>query len=104
MPKATTGFVIANGDFYEDEAEANYEETKLFLHTSASKAIQVTKANFPAFLDFIEKNADIVAKHCTNYLALQEKDDELNIVEVLNENTAKQTTTETEDETSSNIS
>lgn len=71
MPKAVQGFQIANGEFYESEEKAKYEETKLFLHTEAENAIQVTQQNFPAFLDFIELHPELIRDHCENYMALQ---------------------------------
>lgn len=71
MVKKVTGYQIANGAFYETKEEAAYEETKLLLHTTATSAIQVTAQNYQPFLDFIEANAELVAEHCNNYIALQ---------------------------------
>lgn len=71
MPTAVSGFRIANGEFYETKEEANYEETKLQLINEAESAVQVTKQNLPAFMDFIEDNATLVRNHCVNFIALQ---------------------------------
>jgi hypothetical protein len=71
--KQVTGFTIADGRFFESMEEADYEENKLLVEMATDKAIQVTKQNSAAFIDFIEKNAVCVRDFCLAYLAFQQK-------------------------------
>lgn len=69
MAKPISGYRTIDDRFFENEAEADYEDTKLTLKTEAERSIEITADLFGMFLTFIDKNAELVKTHCYNAIA-----------------------------------
>jgi hypothetical protein len=93
MVYQVSGYKTVDGRFFESKEEADYEETKLLITTEAESAIQITRVNLIAFLDFIEDNASLIKEHCDAYLAFKNKDKYVNhvVVETVDKENSLQT-------------
>jgi len=66
------GFLLDNGEFYKHEPLARKREWFLALKNRAETSIQITKANFEPFNDFIVDNVDEVHLYCKAIMDVRE--------------------------------
>ncbi len=69
MAEQVNGFKTADGRFFEDKYEADYQEQGYFLGMKALDAIQFDKGDFARFNGFIEDNLELVRDFCEAAIA-----------------------------------
>jgi len=81
------GFLLDNGEFYKHEPLARKRDQYLLLRSKAETSIQITKANFEPFNDFIVDNVDAIHSYCKaimdvrEFQAMQEATEQEEIIE-----------------------